>query len=293
MVSTPTMKPSPAPIVREGFGEDSVAPTPCEMGNFVEKLDELTEELEDLEDRCAMLQDDLDELNDACSSTPTSTECANCLISPKSQFSGSLPDSIVSLNRASQINLPVELDTGYPDQTVFVSYNGEIYVYRSDLGTDKFQRTCVGSGLQAMSCDTSRVVCAGGSVYGTNEEVAAALKVSATSRIDSVHPNCPTGCQMMDGTMMQYFQNQDSDIDVSRICVYSDEYYYIEDDGSYTYTCVGYGLETEVCPAHKMVCVGFEEETGLPTYGWFGEQARAVKMAINGASNVYPTCPGS
>jgi hypothetical protein len=97
----------------------------------------------------------------------------------------------------------------------------------------------------------------------------------------------------MNGAMVEVFQQQDSDIDVSRICVYSDEYYYIEDDGTYTYTCVGYGLETEVCPAHKMVCVGFEEETGLPTYGWFGEQARAVKMAINEASNVYPTCPGS
>ena len=28
----------------------------------------------------------------------------------------------------------VDLDTGYPDQTVFVAFDGEIYVYRPDLG---------------------------------------------------------------------------------------------------------------------------------------------------------------
>lgn len=252
----------------------------------------LTEEFEDLQDRCAMISDDLAALQDICSRPVTSQQCSNCLINPKQQFTGSLPSSLVTLDRASAINIPVDLDTGYPDQTVFVSYNGEIYIYRNDLGTNTFQRTCVGSGLEAMSCDTSRVVCAGGSVYGTQEQVAAALKVS-TSRLDKVHPNCPSGCQMLDGAMMQYFQNQDSDIDVSRICVYADEYHYIEDDGTYTYTCVGYGLETEVCPAHKMVCVGFEESSGLPTYGWYGEQARAVKKAVNEAGNVYPLCPGS
>jgi len=263
------------------------------MGEYMERYDRVVEELEDLEDACQMLEDEYSELQDTCNNSPSNSECNQCLIRPKQQFSGSIPAPIVSLGRASAINIPVDLDTGYPDQTVFVAFDGEIYVYRPDLGNNQFQRTCVGSGLEALYCDNSRVVCAGGNVYGTTEEVAAALKVSAESRIDRIHPNCPTGCQSMNGAMVEVFQQQDSDIDVSRICVYSDEYYYIEDDGTYTYTCVGYGLETEVCPAHKMVCVGFEEETGLPTYGWFGEQARAVKMAINGASNVYPTCPGS
>jgi len=299
VTSTPTFnpttdQPSQLPTPRVPLTVTTTPfPTTCDMGEYMERYDRVVEELEDLEDACQMLEDEYSELQDTCNNSPSNSECNQCLIRPKQQFSGSIPAPIVSLGRASAINIPVDLDTGYPDQTVFVAFDGEIYVYRPDLGNNQFQRTCVGSGLEALYCDNSRVVCAGGNVYGTTEEVAAALKVSAESRIDRIHPNCPTGCQSMNGAMVEVFQQQDSDIDVSRICVYSDEYYYIEDDGTYTYTCVGYGLETEVCPAHKMVCVGFEEETGLPTYGWFGEQARAVKMAINGASNVYPTCPGS
>lgn len=289
VTSRPTFKPSPSPALELTF---TLRPSTCEMGDYMEKFDELTEEYEDLQDKCAMLQDDLEDLEDTCSRSVSSRDCNNCLISPKQRYTGSVPSSIFSLNRASALNMPMEYDTGYPGQTVYVSFNGEVYIYRPDLGSDQFQRTCVGSGLEAMFCDTSRVVCAGGDLYGSLEQVAAALKVSS-ARIDMVHPNCPTGCQTLDGTMMQHFESQDSDIDVSRICVYSDEYHYIEDDGTYTYTCVGYGLESEVCPAHKMVCVGFEETSGLPTYGWYGEQARAVKKAINEQGNVYPTCPGS
>lgn len=257
----------------------------------MERLDELTEEFEDLQDKCSMKQDDLDELEESCRSSVSSSDCVDCLL-PKQQYFGSLPSSIESLNRIPLLQLDTELNNGYPDYAEFVTYNNEIYVRRTDLGPSRYQRTCVGSGLEAASCDASRVVCAGGSTYGTPEEVAAALLLS-TQRLDHVHPNCPTGCAQLDGVMTRHFRNQDSDLDVSRICLYADEYYYIEDDGSYTYTCVGYGLETEVCPAHKMVCVGFEETSGLPTYGWFGEQARAVKKAINDYDNVYPACPGS
>lgn len=263
------------------------------MGNFMEEYDELLEEYEDLQDQCDMKEEELNELSDICSSYPTTEQCNECLVSPKEQYGGSIPQPIVQTNQVSGYNMPLEYDTGYPDQTVYVTMDGEIYIRRSDLGNDSYQRTCVGAGLEAQYCDSSRVVCAGGNTFGTNEQVAAAIKVSATSRIDRVHPNCPTGCLPLDATMMKFFQNQDSDLDVSRICIYSDEYHYIEDDGSYTYTCVGYGHETEVCPSYKMVCVGFEETSGLPTYGWFGEQARAVKKAINDYNNVYPMCPGS
>jgi len=283
------MKPSPSPL-RLSL---TVAPPPttCFDGEYVEKFDELTEEFEDLQDMCNMKQDDLDELEETCRTSVSTADCIDCLL-PKRQYSGSLPSSIVSLNRIPLLQLDTELDNGYPDQTEFVSYNNEVYVRRPDLGANQYQRTCVGSGLEVAACDSSLVVCAGGDYYGTAEQVAAALLLS-TQRLDKVHPNCPTGCAQLDGVMMKHFQSLDSDIELSRICLYSDEYYYIEDDGSYTYTCVGYGLETEVCPAYKMVCVGFEETSGLPTYGWFGEQARAVKKAINDYDNVYPACPGS
>jgi len=297
VTSTPTFNPTtdqpsvrPSPIRQTLVATTTVRPTSCDMGEYMERYDRLSEELEDLQDACEMLESEFSELQDICNTQPSNEQCNRCLDRPKQQFTGSIPPLVVSTDSAPGINLPVDLDTGFPIQTVFVTIDGEIYIY---LDGTQYKRTCVGSGLEALYCDNSRVVCAGGNVYGTNEEVAAALKVAAESRIDGVHPNCPTGCQSMNGAMVEVFQQQDSDLDVSRICVYSDEYYYIEDDGTYTYTCVGYGLETEVCPAHKMVCVGFEEETGLPTYGWFGEQARAVKMAINEASNVYPTCPGS
>lgn len=296
--SRPTYEPSTSnPTFKPLYRPDpdiitTRAPTSCNMGDYEDRYERLSEELEDLTDKCDMKQAQREELQDVCRTSVPNYLCNQCFT--KTQFTGTLPSPFTTLSgRVPALTLPVDLDTGYPDQTTFVSNNGEVYVYRPDLGTNIYQRTCVGAGLQAMSCDSSRVVCAGGNTYGTQEQVAAALKVSATSRIDKVHPNCPTGCQMMDGTMAQYFQNQDTDIDVNRICVYGDEYHYIEDDGTYTYTCVGYGLETEVCPSYKTTCVGFEETSGLPTYGWFGEQARAVKKALNEADNVYPTCPGS
>jgi len=285
----PSMKPAIEPTVKDGF---SVPPTTCDKGTMVARVDELEEELEDLEDQCNKKEEEYQELFQTCDTPTTDKQCADCLDLPTVRnFNGSLPSPVISVTGpVSTINIPEDYDTGYPDQTEYKNINGEVYI---NLGNDQYQRTCVGYGLEASSCDSSKYVCAGGNTYGTLEQLAAAIKVSATERADKVHPNCPTGCLPVDATLASIFQNQDTDLDVSRICHFADEYYYIEDNGQYTYTCVGYGHETEVCPSYKMVCVGFEETSGLPTYGWFGEQARAVKIALNNYGNVYPSCPGS
>jgi len=113
----------------------------------------------------------------------------------------------------------------------------------------------------------------------------------ASQRLDGVHPNCPSGCMALEFGFDLYFQMLDTTIDTDRICVYDDQYYWIESETEYTFTCVGYGLETDVCPSHKMVCVGFEENTGLPSYGWIGQQSKAVILATQQLSNVHPQCP--
>jgi len=290
---TPTRKPALHPSPRD----TEIAfphPTPCDKATMVALVDELEEELEDLVDQCIYKEREYQALFETCDTEPTDQQCADCLMRPYVRnFNGSLPSPVIEVTGSvSAINpdIPVDYDTGYPDQTEYKNINGEVYI---NLGNNQYQRTCVGYGMEGRSCDSSKYVCAGGNTYGTLEQLAAAIKVSATERLDKVHPNCPTGCVPLDATLTSFFQNQDTDLDVSRICHFADEYYYIEDNGQYTYTCVGYGHETEVCPSYKMVCVGFEETSGLPTYGWFGEQARAVKKAINNYGNVYPTCPGS
>eukprot|EP00494_Astrolonche_serrata_P030250 UN30517 len=69
-------------------------------------------------------------------------------------------------------------------------------------------------------------------------------------------------------------------------------YHYIDLKSNQIYnTCVGYGLENDVCPAHGAICTGFSNVDGLATYGGYGDQARAVRFAIEQADNIHPYCP--
>jgi len=145
-------------------------------------------------------------------------------------------------------------------------------------------------------CPDHEVVCAGGETeggqsYGEYEDLAAQLRIVAENR-DTIHPLCPSGCRALKEAESDYFLKLDPTFDTTRICIWNDEYHYIEDDGSYTFTCVGYGAEVDVCLTHKMLCVGFEEYTGLPTYGHPGAQARAVITAAGELDHCHPQCPG-
>ena len=71
-----------------------------------------------------------------------------------------------------------------------------------------------------------------------------------------------------------------------QVCVFDGLYFY-KDASSRTrkFTCVAAGERLEVCPADEYLCVGFDDNTGMKTYGFYDWQAAAVKTALSLVNN--------
>jgi len=283
---TPTFNPTQAPTMAPTKERKPIIPNPtCE--EIISLNYALQADLEDLQRTCNEMQSGYQGLTETCNKDPSTEECLLC--EEKEIYAGSVTPTFVDLDDSREVTFPYLIDTGYPKDTRFVTENNEVYI---DRGYEVYDRTCVGFGYNLKDlCDDSNVVCAGGDNYGELEEIAKELQLTTEKR-DGLHPDCPSGCRSLSPSFADYFNKLDSTFDTSRICIWSDEFYFIEDDGSHTFTCVGFGSEVDVCSTHKMVCVGFEEYTGLPTYGHPGAQARAVITSAGELSHVHPQCPG-
>merc|ERR1712173_123644 len=117
-------------------------------------------------------------------------------------------------------------------------------------------------------CDSSQNVCGGGDTVGTSEQISELL--NQIREQDSLHPNCPTGCQSVsaEDAAILGFEN---------LCTYANEYYFIEDNGTKQWSCVGSGYEYDVCPANQLACGAYVE--GRPSPGDLSTRADLLKNA--------------
>eukprot|EP00492_Amphilonche_elongata_P004793 TRINITY_DN5158_c0_g1_i1.p1 TRINITY_DN5158_c0_g1~~TRINITY_DN5158_c0_g1_i1.p1 ORF type:complete len:174 (+),score=13.89 TRINITY_DN5158_c0_g1_i1:77-523(+) len=143
-------------------------------------------------------------------------------------------------------------------------------------------------------CDTSIGWCAGDpdEVYGWAGQQAAAL-IAALEMPQKQHPYCPYGCQRLNGWWLGELELRLSDankVHLDTMCVQNNKYYLYPDPQTKTDTCVGYHeWHLEQCPLSSYVFCSSTDD-GMITYGWVGQQARALELALSTSLNRHPHC---
>jgi len=286
--TAPTMAPSPAPTTPPSAAP-SVAPLECTQ--IRQMYDDLVGEYEEEQERCQNIDDQflIEATRDGCDYGVTCARCDRLSIADPD----STPDDI-----GSDLEL-YRIDDGsfYPGQvgeyigprgTVFyVTPNSQIFV-RVGL---YYHRTCIAYKPAAdQYCYDEDLYCVGGEVVGTLEEIEAAVMV-ALGQNDYVHPECPSSCEGLDATVTEHFKKMGVP-DYDNVCTFEGKYFYKDpSDNTRKFTCVAYGERLGECPSDSLLCVGFDDNTGKKTYGFYDWQAAAVKTALGLESKVHPYCP--
>jgi len=170
---------------------------------------------------------------------------------------------------------------------MYISNVNEVWVKDSPY----YRRTCVEYKPSAdQYCTDEATYCTGGTLVGTIAEIEEQV-ILAMSQGDSIHPECPSSCQSLSDDVKAHFIKMDV-AEYENICVWKNLYFF-KDPTTRTrrFTCVAAGERLEVCPAETYLCVGFDDNTGMKTYGFYDWQAAAVKTALTLDSKVHPYCP--
>lgn len=175
-------------------------------------------------------------------------------------------------------------------------YNG-FFVVPCDSCTDEnmYVNTCVQfSENMQDECDTSIGWCAGDpvAVYGWAGQQSSAL-IAALEMPQKQHPYCPWGCQKLNDWWLGELDARLSDENkahLDTICVQDGKYYLYSDPQTKSDTCVGYNdLHSTLCPLSSYVFCS-STDNGMVTYGWVGQQARALNQALSTSLNRHPSC---
>jgi len=259
-----------------------------------EKFDNLQDEYEAEEQVCKDTSDRFTTLatTDGCDYGVTCARCdnlANGVDTLPSQASFR-PDT-VAIRSQDAITRGLESDSnpvvGPQGTEMYISNFNEIWVEDPPY----YRRTCVEyKPVADQYCTDSQTYCTGGNVVGTLAAIEEQV-IIAMSQGDSSHPECPSGCQSLSDDVKSHFIKM-AVPDYENVCVYNGLYYYKDPtDRERKFTCVAAGERLAVCPAEKYLCVGFDDNTGMKTYGFYDWQAAAVKTALSLNSRVHPYCP--
>jgi len=173
-------------------------------------------------------------------------------------------------------------------------YNG-FFVIPCDSCSDEdmYVNTCVqfNEDMQG-ECDSSVGWCSGEAVYGWSGQQSAAL-ISAMEMPQKHHPYCPWGCQKLNDWWLEELDSRLSDElkpDLDSLCVQDNKYYLYPDPQTKMDTCVGYNdYHLTQCPLSSYVFCPSTDD-GLITYGWIGQQARALVQALSTSLKRHPSC---
>jgi len=176
-------------------------------------------------------------------------------------------------------------------------YNGFFAVPCGDACNEAnmYVNTCVqfNENMQG-ACDPSVGYCAGDpvEVYGWAGQQATAL-IKALEMPQKQHPQCPYGCQKLNDWWLAELDLRLSDANKSSLdsmCVQDNKYYIYTDPQTMIDTCVGYHTSNvERCPLSSYVFCSSTDD-GLVTYGWVGQQARSLELALSTSLSRHPHC---
>jgi len=289
--ASPTVEPSPAPTT-----PPTVTPTASPLTCFElrDKYETLQQKYDDEQEVCRDAQDRFSTraTENGCDYGVT---CARCDVlvdgvgdmrsSSISREDTQLIESVFAteqgLNRASN---PI---VGPQGTEMYISNANEVWIRDFPY----FRRTCVEYKPSAdQYCTDAQTYCTGGNLVGTIAAIEEQVLI-AMSQGDNIHPECPSSCQSLSDDVEAHFIKM-AVPDYQNVCVWENLYFY-KDPTTKTrrFTCVAAGERLQVCPADTYLCVGFDDNTGMKTYGFYDWQAAAVKTALTLDSKVHPYCP--
>lgn len=196
--------------------------------------------------------------------------------------------------------------SGYDENNMRVCQHDGQYMIEKD---GMAYPTCVAYGNPGDDCTNADLVCPensgnpGPGKFGWAGNHRSTLAF-AMSRADFAHPECPTAtCHSMDSLASSgsYWKDQlmnnpyhpISEAQADNVCVSSDnEVMVVTQEGTY-YTCLGWSMDpTAMCNSQKYLCAGHSGE-GEFTYGWPGQIARTMAVAVDNSEGHYmhPQCP--
>jgi len=280
--ASPTMTPSPEPT-DPPTKTPSKAPVECTM--VQQMYFDLMDLYNDQEETCADIESQYLSVatRDGCDYGVTCARCDNLVPGTNTVSSSATQDAylIGTFFPSTEVR--------GPQGTVMYIADGTNEVFVRD--DNMFRRTCVEYKETAdMFCLNDELFCSGDGVVGTLEEIENAV-LSAMSQNDYIHPECPSNCMGLSDTVKEHFMKMGVP-DYENVCTFNGMYFY-KDAATKTrkFTCVGAGERLDECPANACLCVGFDDNTGMKTYGFYDWQAAAVKTALGVASKVHPFCP--
>lgn len=289
---SPSMTPTPAPTHPPTSGP-SEAPVTCDTmrTNYLDKVQEYNQ----TEFDCQNTEDAYTSLaqSESCAYGVTCARCNRMTIdTPASNPTREeLPNPTLDEPESYTIGqfYPGQVDEALlpSGQVIYMSPTRQIYV----IMNGRYQRTCVEHKPDPNQyCTNENLFCAGGDRVGTVAEIDAAVQ-QALSQNDFIHPDCPSSCMGLTDTVAEHFEKMGVE-NIDQVCTYNGLYFYKDPStNSRKFTCVGAGERLDDCPADQYLCVGFDDNTGRKTYGFYDWQAAAVKTAISLESKVHPYCP--
>jgi len=283
----PTVEPSPAPT---SMPTEEPSPAPLECVEIRNLFTDLVDMYDNEQQVCQNTEEQYVTLatQDGCDYGITCARCDNLAIDePLSAPVTNVDPDAVLVGSPEAAGLQFGEVRGPQGTVMYISRKNEIYIHDQPY----YRRTCVEYKPSAdQYCTNKNLICAGDGVVGTIAEIEKEVLL-AMSQGDGIHPFCPSSCQGLSDTVKAHFIKMEVP-DYENICVHNSLYYY-KDPSTRTreFTCVGSGERLEVCPADTYLCVGFDDNTGMKTYGFLDWQAAAVKTALSIDSKVHPYCP--
>jgi len=282
---SPSVTPTPAPTSAP-TKVPSKSPLPC--SDMRDLYNDKVEEYERKESQCEDTAEAYTSLaqSNGCDYGVTCARCDRMTIDE--------PASSPELDEAETFFIgqfypgQVDEETLPSGQIVYMSpTTRQIYV----IENGRYRRTCIQYKPNANQyCTDADLYCAGGDRIGTVEEVDAAVQL-ALSQNDFIHPECPSSCMGLTDTVAEHFEKMGVE-NYDQVCTYNGLYFYKDPStNSRKFTCVAAGERLDECPADEYLCVGFDDNTGRKTYGFYDWQAAAVKTAISLESKIHPYCP--
>lgn len=163
--------------------------------------------------------------------------------------------------------------------------------------------TCVAYGEPETACPEGDLLCPvnsglGAGVFGYAGNQREYLE-AAYSRNDFMHPECPTAtCTGWNAYWQDLLASVLTDVDAAsaasmaaNVCFdESGMVQYVTSDAIYN-TCIGFSENvSEPCNLGSYLCAG-NDGAGRFTFGWPGQIARAVAVAIQSPNYLHPQCP--
>eukprot|EP00492_Amphilonche_elongata_P003921 TRINITY_DN42_c0_g1_i1.p1 TRINITY_DN42_c0_g1~~TRINITY_DN42_c0_g1_i1.p1 ORF type:complete len:716 (-),score=172.53 TRINITY_DN42_c0_g1_i1:514-2622(-) len=281
--ASPTMTPSPEPTDPP---TKTPSQAPLECTEVRQMYYDLMEQYNDQEETCANIESQYmsEATRDGCDYGVTCARCDSLVPGTNTASSSGSQDALeLGTFRASTE------ERGPQSDTILYIQEGTNEVFVRD--GNMFRRTCVEYKPAAdMYCLNEALYCAGDGVVGSLAEIENAVLV-AMSQNDGIHPECPSSCMGLSDTVKEHFEKMGVP-DYENVCTFNGMYFY-KDAATKTrkFTCVAAGERLAECPANECLCVGFDDNTGMKTYGFYDWQAAAVKTALGLESGVHPFCP--